>query len=79
MGQRATDQLRQIVIPDLLQRVGDLQTQRVSLQSLSTYLRRQQLYCDEAILQAMFDEADFRHEGSLAVGPLAAAIQGRYS
>ena len=34
---------------------------------------------DEHLLRSMFTEADFKHEGSLGVGPLTGAIQGRYS
>lgn len=78
MGQTAADQLRQIVVPDLMQLVGDVKVQRVSVEAVLAYLRRQQLLFDEQLLRNMFAEADFRHEGSLATGPLTGALQGRY-
>lgn len=78
MGQTAADQLRQIILPDLIKLVGDIKVQRVSAESVAAYLRRQQLLFDESMLHSMFDEADFKHEGSLPVGPLTGAIQGRY-
>ncbi len=77
MGQTAADQLRQIIVPDLIQLVGDVKVQRVSVDAVLAYLRRQQLLFDEQLLRAMFAEADFKHEGSLAVGPLTGALQGR--
>lgn len=78
MGQTAADQLRQIILPDLIKLVGDIKVQRVSAESVAAYLRRQQLLFDESMLHSMFDEADFKHEGSLPVGPLTGAIQGRF-
>ena len=78
MGQTAADQLRQIVVPDLMQLVGDVKVQRVSVEAVLAYLRRQQLLFDEQLLRDMFAEADFKHEGSLATGPLTGALQGRY-
>lgn len=78
MGQSAADQLRQVIIPDLIQQVGDVKSQRFSADAVLAYLSRQQLWFDKQTLQSMVDEADFKHEGSLAVGPLVAAIQGRY-
>lgn len=77
MGQTAADQLRQIVLPDLVRLVGDVKLQRVSADGVVAYLHRQQLSFDEHLLRNMFDEADFKHEGSLGVGPLTGAIQGR--
>jgi len=79
MGQTAADQLRQIIVPDLMQLVGDVKVQRVSVDAVLTYLRRQQLLFDEQLLHDMFAEADFKHEGSLATGPLTGALQGRYA
>lgn len=78
MGQTAADQLRQIIVPDLMQLVGDVKVQRVSVEAVLAYLRRQQLLFEEQLLRDMFAEADFKHEGSLAVGPLTGALQGRY-
>ncbi|KAL3135980.1 hypothetical protein ABBQ32_007021 [Trebouxia sp. C0010 RCD-2024] len=78
MGQTAADQLRQIVLPDLVRLVGDVKLQRVSADGVVAYLHRQQLSFDEHLLRNMFDEADFKHEGSLGVGPLTGAIQGRF-
>ena len=77
MGQTAADQLRQIVIPELVRLVGDIKVQRVSADGVIAYLHRQQLVFDEQVLRSMFYEADFKHEGSLGVGPLTGAIQGR--
>ena len=77
MGQTAADQLRQIVIPDLVRLVGDVKAQRVSAGGVVAYLHRQQQIFDEQLLRNMFDEADYKHEGSLGVGPLTGAIQGR--
>lgn len=77
MGQTAADQLRQIVIPDLVRLVGDVKAQRVSAGGVIAYLHRQQQIFDEQLLRNMFDEADYKHEGSLGVGPLTGAIQGR--
>ena len=77
MGQTAADQLRQVIVPDLLQLVGDAKVQRVSADAVLAYLQRQQLIFDEQLLCSMFNEADFKHEGSLAVGPLTGALQGR--
>ena len=78
MGQTAADQLRQIIVPDFMQLVGDVKVQRVSVEAVLAYLRRQQLLFDEQVLRDMFAEADFKHEGSLATGPLTGALQGRY-
>ena len=78
MGQTAADQLRQIILPDLMQLVGDVKVQRVSVDAVLTYLRRPQLLFDEQLLRDMFGEADFKHQGSLATGPLTGALQGRY-
>ncbi len=78
MGQTAADQLRQIIVPDLMQVVGDVKVQRVSVEAVLAYLRRQQLLFDDQLLRDMFAEADFKHEGSLATGPLTGALQGRY-
>lgn len=78
MGRTAADQLRQVIVPDLLRRVGDIKVQRVSASGVSAYLHRQHLIFDDLLLRDMFDEADFKHEGSLGVGPLTGAIQGRY-
>ena len=78
MGQIAADQLRQIIIPDLVRLVGDAKLQRVSAGGVMSYLHRQQLFFDEQLLRNMFDEGDFKHEGYLGVGPLTGAIQGRY-
>lgn len=78
MGQTAADQLRQIIVPDLIKLVGDIKVQRVSAENVMAYLQRQQLHFDEQLLRSMFTEADFKHEGSLAIGPLTGAIQGRY-
>lgn len=77
MGQTAADQLRQIVIPDLVRLVGDVKAQRVSAGGVIACLHRQQQIFDEQLLRNMFDEADYKHEGSLGVGPLTGAIQGR--
>lgn len=79
MGQTAADQLRQVIVPDLVRLVGDIKVQRVSPSGVTAYLHRQQLIFDEQLLLSMFVEADFKHEGSLGVGPLTGAIQGRYS
>lgn len=79
MGQTAADQLRQIIVPDLIRLVGDIKVQRVSASGVLAYLHRQQLMFDEQLLCSMFDEADFKHEGSLGLGPLTGAIQGRYA
>ena len=78
MGQTAADQLKQVIVPDLIRLVGDSKVQRVSANGVIAYLHRQQLIFDEQLLHNMFDEADFKHEGSLAIGPLTGAIQGRY-
>ena len=79
MGQTAADQMRQILVPDLIKLVGDTKLQCVSADAVLAYLRRQQLLFDEQLLRSMFAEADFKHEGSLGVGPLTGAIQGRYT
>ena len=78
MGQTAADQLRQVIVPDLIGLVGDIKVQRVSASGVIAYLARQQLFFDQQLLHNMFDEADFKHEGSLGLGPLTGAIQGRY-
>ncbi|DBA98841.1 TPA: hypothetical protein ACH3X1_014603 [Trebouxia sp. C0004] len=78
MGQTAADQLRQIIVPDLMQLVGDVKVHRVSVEAVLAYLRRQQLLFDEQLLRNMFAEADFKNEGSLATGPLTGALQGRF-
>lgn len=79
MGQTAADQLRQIIVPDLIRLAGDVKVQRVSASGVLAYLQRQQLIFDEQLLRSMFNEADFKNEGSLGVGPLTGAIQGRYA
>ena len=78
MGQTAAEQLRHVIVPHLVQLVGDVKTQRVSVDLVLAYLQRQQLFIDEQMLRSMFAEADFKHENSLAIGPLSGAIQGRY-
>lgn len=79
MGQTAADQLRQIIVPDLIRLAGDVKVQRVSASGVLAYLQRQQLIFEEQLLRSMFNEADFKNEGSLGVGPLTGAIQGRYA
>ena len=78
MGKTAADQLRQVIVPRLIQVVGDVKSQRLSVDAVLAYLQRQLLPFDDQLLRAMFAEADFKHKGSLAVGPLTGALQGRY-
>lgn len=77
MGQKAADQLRQIIIPDLLSLIGDPQTHLVTAARVQRYLQHNQLVFDGNTLADMFAEADFKNEGGLSSGPLIAAIQGR--
>ena len=77
MGQKAADQLRQILVPDLLLLVGDPQTHLVTAAQVQRYLQHNQLIFDGNTLTGMFAEADFKKEGGLSSGPLIAAIQGR--
>lgn len=64
--------------PALLRRVGDPKSGRVSYASVDAYLAARRLTFDRALLAAMFEEADFRREGSLAPRELLAAVSGRY-
>lgn len=77
MGQKAADQLRQILVPDLLTLVGDPKTRLVTAEHVQQYLQHHQLIFDETKLRSMFAEADFKKENGLSLGPLVAAVQGR--
>lgn len=77
MVQKVADQLRQVLVPDLQQLVGDPQTHLVTLNLVQRYLQQNQLIFDEQTLRSMFAEADFRKESGLSSGSLAAALQGR--
>ena len=77
MGQKAADQLRQILVPDLLTLVGDPKTHLVTAELVQQYLRLHQLIFDDTSLRSMFAEADFKKENGLSLGSLVAAIQGR--
>ena len=77
MGQKAADQLRQILIPDLLSLIGDPHTHLVTPELVQRYLQHNQLIFDDNTKADMFAEADFKNEGGLSSGPLIAAIQGR--
>ena len=50
MGLTATEQLRHVIVPHLLHLVGDVKTQRVSVDHVLAYLQRQQLHVDEQML-----------------------------
>lgn len=77
MGQKATDQLRQVLVPDLQHAVGDSQTHLVTADLVLRYLQQHQLVFAEQTVRSMFAEADFKKEGGLSLGPLVAALQGR--
>lgn len=59
--------------------VGERQSGRVSYGAVDAYLSRRRLMFDRGLLAAMFQEADFRGEGSLVPQHLIAAIAGGVS
>ncbi|KAI8464281.1 MAG: hypothetical protein J3K34DRAFT_492332 [Monoraphidium minutum] len=58
--------------------VGDPQSGRVCEAAVAAYLARRHLVFDAGLLAAMFAEADFRGQGSLAPRDFIATVSGRY-
>eukprot|EP00798_Chlamydomonas_sp_ICE-L_P018773 gene18773-25309_t len=76
--QSRTQQLYGEVIPELLRKVGDTKSGRLAAFMVEEYLDRNVLIFDRPLLKRLFEEADFRQEGSLNDRALAAALSGRY-
>ncbi|KAG1656221.1 hypothetical protein FOA52_013786 [Chlamydomonas sp. UWO 241] len=66
------------VVPELIHRIGDAKSQRLSIEMVERYLQRHVLLFDPKLLKEMFHEADYLSESSLSTRALAAAIGGRY-
>ncbi|KIZ03448.1 flagellar associated protein [Monoraphidium neglectum] len=66
------------VAPAVIGKVGDPQSGRITRASVDAYLQSHHLVFDRGLLAQMFDEADFRREGSLAPSAFVAAVEGRY-
>jgi hypothetical protein len=64
--------------PALIRRVGEPKSGRVTAAAVDGFLAAHRLRFDRTLLAAMFDEADYRREGSLPPRELVVAIAGRY-
>ena len=70
-------QFRQLLVPELLQLVGDPKSNTVEAHNVVAYAGRQRLLLDKQQVLDMFAEADFKHEGRLGVMQLVGALEGR--
>jgi hypothetical protein len=62
--------------PALIGKVGEPQSGRVSYGGVDAYLSRRRLKFDRGVLRAMFEEADFKREGSLGPRDFLATVSG---
>ncbi|GBF94853.1 hypothetical protein Rsub_08025 [Raphidocelis subcapitata] len=65
-------------MPNIIRKVGEPHSGRVCYASVDAYLTHHHATFDRKLLAAMFEEADFRREGSLAPRDLVATLTGRY-
>jgi hypothetical protein len=56
--------------------VGEPRSGRICLAAVAAHLTRHHMAFDRRLLAAMFEEADFRREGSLAPREFVAAVSG---
>ncbi|MEW5318188.1 MAG: hypothetical protein WDW38_009431 [Sanguina aurantia] len=66
------------VLPQLINKLGDVKSGRISRPMVEAYLDRHTLIFDREVLMQLFNEADHRREGSLDARSLGAALSGRY-
>lgn len=71
-------QLDTQVLPQLIRKVGDWKSGRISQQMTESFLDKHTLIFDRELLAKMFTEADYQKDGSLDARALAIAISGRF-
>lgn len=73
-----TYQLETVILPPLIRKVGDEKSGRLAAWMVENYIKDNKLVFDMRLIQAMFEEADYKKEGSLTAKDMVAILSGRY-